>query len=247
MKLTALIVDDERLGRQIIREYLKPHPEIEIIGECRDAHETLAALEKSPADLMFLDIQMPEINGFELLEMLPQKPLVIFSTAYDQYAIKAFEVNAIDYLLKPFDKNRFEMALTRALENLEQRTTANFKLKQLLQNLPAPHYQDRFLIKQAGKIVILNCREIAVFEAMEDYVNIHTARDRFLIQQTMHGLLPKLNPAEFIQVHRSFIVNINFIQEMETSPSGSTTLYLKTGEKIGVSRSGMKRLRELFL
>jgi len=247
VKLTALIVDDEMLGRQIIREYLKPHPEIEIIGECRDAHETLAALEKSPVDLMFLDIQMPEINGFELLEMLPEKPLVIFSTAYDQYAIKAFEVNAVDYLLKPFDKNRFEMALNRALENLEQRTAANFKLAQLLHNLPAPNYQDRFLIKQAGKIVILNCREIAAFEAMEDYVNIHTARERFLIQQTMHGLLPKLNPAVFIQVHRSFIVNINFIQEIETSPSGRMLIYLKTGAKIGASRSGMKRLRELFL
>lgn len=248
MQLKAIIVDDEILGRKIIREYLQPHPEVKIVSECRDAHEALVEIEKRQPDLLFLDIQMPEINGFELLELLDPKPLVIFSTAYDQYAIKAFEINAIDYLLKPYDAQRFEVALERALKSLQQRETARTQLEQLLQNLPASqNFQNRFLIKQAGKILILNCREIYCFEAMEDYINIHTASEKYLIQQTMNGLMPKLDPDQFVRIHRSFIVNINFIEEIEAATSGRSFLYLKNGEKISVSRSGMRRLKELFL
>ncbi|RKY92586.1 DNA-binding response regulator [candidate division KSB1 bacterium] len=247
-KIKALIIDDEELGRKIIREYLESHPEVEVMAECRDAHHALEAIEKYHPDLLFLDVQMPEINGFELLEMLEEIPYVIFSTAYDQYALKAFEVNAVDYLLKPFDQERFDIALERVKKSIQHLQYEKEKIENLLKNLhPEKKYLDRMLVKQLGKIIILNTEEINWIEAMEDYVNLHTARGDYLVLQSLSNLETKLDPNRFIRVHRSYIVNIDAIREIEQWPNSRYKLHLQDGHQITLSRSGAKRLKKLMI
>ena len=241
--IKAIIVDDEELGRSIIQEFLVDHPQIEVVAECRDAHEALDAIEKHHPDLIFLDIQMPEINGFELLEMLDEHPRIIFSTAYDQYALKAFEVNAIDYLLKPYDAERFNLALERAIHNIQSDQSQDDSIKKLLQTIQSPNqYLERLLIKQAGRIVILNCKEISSIKAMDDYAEISTTKESYLIQQSLSHLEQRLNPDQFMRVHRSYIVNIDAIRDIVALSSSRYKLFLKDGAEIFVSRSGYKKL-----
>ncbi len=248
MRIKTVIVDDEVPARKIIREFLQAHPEIEIVADCRNAHEALPIVEKYKPDLMFLDIQMPEINGFELLEMLHERPQIIFCTAYDKYAIQAFEVNAVDYLLKPFDQDRFDMALEKVKQNLLRPGQSVDATEQLLRHLNQQQtYQDRFLIKQTGRIIIINSHEIIYFEAMEDYVNIHTTKEAYLIQQSLTNLEKRLDPQQFIRVHRSSIVNIDYIKEIDTASSGRFHLFLKNGEMIHVSRTGAKQLKRFII
>ncbi|MDZ7262087.1 MAG: LytTR family DNA-binding domain-containing protein [candidate division KSB1 bacterium] len=243
-KVKAIIVDDEPLGRELIKEYLAHQSEIEIVAECRDAHEAYEAITRYQPDLLFLDIQLPEINGFELLEMLDEIPQIIFSTAYDQYAIKAFEVNAVDYLLKPYDEDRFKIAVERALKHIQLQEYTRATVEKLLQTVhDSQKYLQRLLIKQSGKIVILSCHEIHWVEAMDDYVEIHTNKESYLIQQSMNLLETRLNPDQFIRVHRSYIVNIDAIKEIISYSPGRYRLLLKNGKEISLSRSGAKRLK----
>ena len=242
--IKAIIIDDEKLGRDIIKEYLDDHPRIEILAECRDAHEALDAINKHQPDLLFLDIQMPEINGFELLEMLEQHPKIIFSTAYDQYAIKAFEVNAVDYLLKPYDVERFNLALQRAIHSLQSDQGQDDTIKKLLQSIqPAAQYLERLLIKQAGRIVIISCKEITSIKALDDYAEIRTQKESFLIQQSLNHLEQRLNPDQFVRVHRSYIVNIDVIRDIVALSGSRYKLFLKDGNEMFVSRSGYKKLQ----
>lgn len=242
--IKAIIIDDEKLGRDIIKEYLDDHPRIEILAECRDAHEALDAINKHQPDLLFLDIQMPEINGFELLEMLEQHPKIIFSTAYDQYAIKAFEVNAVDYLLKPYDVERFNLALQRAIHSLQSDQGQDDTIKKLLQSIqPAAQYLERLLIKQAGRIVIISCKEISSIKALDDYAEIRTQKESFLIQQSLNHLEQRLNPDQFVRVHRSYIVNIDAIRDIVALSGSRYKLFLKDGKEMFVSRSGYKKLQ----
>ena len=241
--IKAIIVDDEKLGRDIIKEYLDDHPQVEIVAECRDAHEALDAIDRYHPNLIFLDIQMPEINGFELLEMLEDPPKVIFSTAYDQYAIKAFEVNAVDYLLKPYDTERFNLALERAIHSINSDEGQDDTIKKLLKsNQPSAQYLERLLIKQAGRIVIISCKEISSIKALDDYAEIRTPKESYLIQQSLHHLEERLNPDQFVRVHRSFIVNIDAIRDIVALSSSRYKLFLKDGKEIFVSRSGYKKL-----
>ena len=247
-KIKTIIIDDEQLGRDLIKEYLADHPEIEVVAECRDAHEAYEKITKYDPDLLFLDIQMPEIDGFELLEMLDKIPQVIFSTAYDHYAIKAFEVNAVDYLLKPYDKDRFNIALERALKTQKNEKRTTVVMEKLLQTIHQPQqYIERLLIKQSGKIVIIACREIEWIEAMDDYVEIHTSRESYLIQQSMNSLESRLNPDQFIRAHRSFIVNIDAIKEITAYSQGRYKLLLKNRKEISLSRSGAKNLKRFSI
>jgi two-component system LytT family response regulator len=239
----AIIVDDEQLGRDIIKEFLGDHPQVEVVAECRDAHEAFEAIAKHHPDLLFLDIQMPEINGFELLEMLDEHPKIIFSTAYDQYAIKAFEVNAVDYLLKPYDEDRFNLALERAIHSLQSDQKQDDTIQKLLQTIQAStRYLERILIKQAGRIVIISCREINLIKALDDYAEISSSKESYLIQQSLNHLEKRLNPDQFVRVHRSYIVNIDAIRDIVALSSGRYKLYLKDGKEIFVSRSGYKKL-----
>ncbi len=247
-RITAIIIDDEELGRKIIREYLGSHPEVEVKAECENAYEALETIEEHHPDLLFLDIQLPEVDGFELLGMLEEVPLVIFSTAYDQYALKAFEVNAIDYLLKPFDQKRFDMALERAKRGLQLRATEGGRIDQLLRYLRQEReYQGKLLIKQSGKIIILNLDEIQWIEAMGDYVNIHTSEESYLVQQSLSHLESRLDPNRFVRIHRSSIVNLDAVQKIVNWANGKYKVYLKDGEELTLSRSGAKRLKKLMI
>lgn len=247
-RIKAIIVDDEDLGRCIIKEYLTQHPNIEILSECRDAHEALQAIEKFHPDLIFLDIQMPEINGFELLDMLDEKPKVIFSTAYDQYAIQAFEVNAIDYLLKPYDSDRFTMAVERAVNSLLSKRESDETIVKLLQTIKSgQNYLDRLLIKSAGRIVIVSVKEITLIQAMDDYVEVNTKKESYLIQHSLNHLEERLNPDQFIRVHRSFIVNIDAVRDIISWSSGRYKLFLKNGKEIFLSRTGYQKLKRFTI
>ncbi len=246
--IKAIIVDDEKLGRDIIKEYLGDHPQIEVEAECRNAHEALDAIVKYHPDLLFLDIQMPEISGFELLEMLDEHPRVIFSTAYDQYAIKAFEVNAVDYLLKPYDEDRFNLALERAIHSIQSEQKQDETIKKLLQTIQtSPQHLERLLIKQAGRIVIISCKEINLIKALDDYAEICTVRDTYLIQQSLNHLEERLNPDQFVRVHRSYIVNIDAIRDIVNWSSGRYKLFLKDGKELFLSRTGVQKLKRFTI
>ena len=246
--IKALIIDDEELAREIIKEYLTDFPKIKVVAECRDAREAIAAITKYKPNLLFLDIQMPEINGFELLEMLDELPKIIFSTAYDQYAIKAFEVNAVDYLLKPYDAERFELAVKRAKNDIESETKTNETITKLLESINKPKdYLDRLLIKQSGRIIIISTEEIYLIKAMDDYAEINTKKESYLIQQSLNHLESRLNPDKFLRVHRSFITNINAIKDIVAWSNGRYKIFLKNGREISVSRSGYQKLKRFFI
>jgi len=244
-QIKTIIIDDEQLSRDLIREYLAHHDNFEVVAECRDAHEAYAAITQFKPHLIFLDIQMPQINGFELLEMLEEIPQVIFSTAYDQYAIKAFEVNAVDYLLKPYDEQRFNVALDRALRNQKtDRTLTQETIEKLLHSIQkSDQYLQRLMIKQSGKIVFITCDEIEWIEAKDDYAEIHSRKESYLIQQSMNSLETRLNPDRFIRAHRSYIVNMDCIKEIVPFFQGRHKLILKNGKEISLSRSGAQKIK----
>lgn len=247
-KIKALIIDDEELGRKIIREFLSAHPEVEICAECADAFAALEAVEKYRPDLLFLDVQMPEVNGFELLDMLTNIPLVIFSTAYDKYALKAFEVNAVDYLLKPFDQERFSTALDRVKGLIRLQQDEAEKIRALIRHFqPDKQYLDRILVKKSGKILILGLADVFWIEAVGDYVNFHTKDDSFLILQTLKELEARLDPNSFVRVHRSSIINLEAIKEIVQWTKGRWKVHLKGDHSIMISRSGAQRLKKFML
>jgi two-component system LytT family response regulator len=247
-KIKAVIIDDEELGRNLIREYLQSHPEVDIMDECQDAYQALESIDKFQPDLLFLDVQMPEVNGFELLEMLEEIPFVVFSTAYDKYALRAFEVNAVDYLLKPFDQERFDVALEKVKERIRHLQDQPVKIKNLLQYLQAEKpYLDKIMVKRSGKIVVLHVDEIQWVEAMGDYVNLHTAEGIYTVLQSMKHLEARLNPTRFIRVHRSSIVNLEAIKEIIPWTKGRFKVNLKDGQEIILSRSGASRLKKFML
>ena len=247
-KIKTIIIDDEELGRKIIREFLEAHPEVDILAECGDAYQALEAVNQHDPELLFLDIQMPEINGFEFLERLEDIPLVIFSTAYDQYAIKAFEINAVDYLLKPFDQERFDKALNRAREALEQPSFEVKKIKNLIQHFQSnKQYRDKLLIKQGRKIKMVSVHDIDWIEAKGDYVNIHTKDKTYLILQTLKHLEKELDPNQFVRIHRSSIINLDAILEIIPWTSGRFKINLKNKGQIFISRSGAERLKKFMI
>ncbi|MBN2415550.1 LytTR family transcriptional regulator DNA-binding domain-containing protein [bacterium] len=246
--IRAIIIDDEPLGRTLIREYLQDHPDIVIAAECCDAHEALEAIGRLHPHLLFLDVSMPEINGFEMLTMLDSHPHIIFSTAYDQYAIKAFEVNAVDYLLKPYDRERFNTALERARHSLSHRAEDRDQaIERLLASInPERKYLTRMLVKESGRIIILNTAEIHWVEAVEDYINIHTDAGAYLISQSMATFMKKLDPETFIRIHRSHAINLEAVKELRPWSNGRLKCVLTDGNEIVSSRSGAKTLRELL-
>lgn len=247
-KIKTIIIDDERLARELIKEYLAGHSGVEIVGECRDAHEAISAIQQLQPDLIFLDIQMPEINGFELLEMLDDIPYIIFSTAYDQYAIKAFDVNAIDYLLKPYDEERFNIALNRAIRQIQANENSADTIKELIRSVAKPtQFLTRLLIKDSGKIYIINCSDIIYVEAMDDYVHVHTSKNSYLMQQSMNSLEARLNPDQFIRAHRSYIVNIDAIKEIIQYSQGSYKIELNNNKVIALSRTGIKNIKRFSI
>lgn len=235
-KITALIVDDEELARGLVREYLSAYPEIEIIGECGNGFDAVKIITEQHPSLLFLDIQMPKLNGFEVLELLEDPPAIIFVTAYDQYALKAFDVHAVDYLLKPFGKDRFADALERAKKNIEKNTSS--KTKQIIDKArPKDQMLERVLIKEGSKVLIIPIDTIDYVEAQDDYVNFRVSGKSHLKQHRLAELEVCLDPKRFVRIHRSYILNIERLAKIELYAKDSRVALLKDGTKIPISRT----------
>lgn len=251
MQITTLIVDDEPLARERLKRFLRDEPEIEIIGECGDGESAVTSIKQQRPDLIFLDIQMPEKNGFEVIRSLGVKklPIVIFVTAYDQYALQAFDVHALDYLLKPFNKERLHRAVSRAREQFAKKNSGSIdeRIISLLEDLrPEKRYLERLVVKTSGRIFFLKAEEIDWIEAAGNYVKIHSGRDAHMIRETMNGIEAKLDPDRFLRIHRSTVVNVDKIKELHPMFSGDYAVILRNGAELSLSRNYRDRFLELF-
>ncbi|HEY4652760.1 MAG TPA: response regulator [Pontibacter sp.] len=245
--IKCLIIDDEPLARSIVAEYLQQHPDVTIAQECGDGFEGIKAIKQHQPDLIFLDVQMPKINGFEMLELVEQQPGIIFTTAFDNYALKAFEANAVDYLLKPFSQERFDAALKKWQEKRASETIAKPATIDLSE-VPAkqPEERTRIVVKAGNDIRIIPVQEVLYLEAYDDYVKIHTKDGLFLKKKTMGYYEQTLDPAQFVRVHRSFIVPIAQITRIEPSEKDSHVALLKNGVRLPLSKSGYTKLRTVL-
>lgn len=243
-----MIVEDERPARDLLRTYLEEFSELEIVGEYDNGFDGLKAINELLPDAIFLDVQMPKLTGFEMLEVLEHHPEVIFTTAYDQFAIRAFERNAVDYLLKPFSRDRFRGAISKLKSRLESQPDEGVKensIEKIRQHLAQSDEKlHRVVIKKSGKIHVISTGDINFVEAQDDYVMIYTNEGKFLKQQTMKYFEEHLDSQQFVRVHRSYIANITCIERIEPYEKSNFILILKDGNKVPVSRSGMQVLKE---
>jgi two-component system LytT family response regulator len=244
--MKVIIVDDEPLARSIIREYLQNHPELELIAECNDGFEGVKAIQQQLPDLIFLDIQMPKINGFEMLELIEDPPAVIFTTAFDEYAIKAFESHAVDYLLKPFSRDRFDKAISKWQQSGKSQGSKE-KLATLLDSVSnSPTEQHRVVVKLSGKIRIIPVEDIHYLEAADDYVKVHTREGAFLKNKTMGHFETVLDKNHFVRTHRSYIVNITEITRIDPYEKDNHLAILKSGGRVPVSKTGYTKLKSVL-
>ena len=241
--IRVILIDDEPLARSLLRNYLDSIEEVEVIGEFGNGFDGLKAITNLKPDLVFLDIQMPKLNGFEMLELLDELPHIIFVTAYDQYAVKAFESNAVDYLLKPFSQERLLITFQKAKE-LIQNSAYNYPIKQLISD-HEKHQEtiDRIAVKTGTKIKIIFVEDIEYMESQDDYVMIYTVDGKYLKQKTMKYFENNLPNQSFIRVHRSYMVRVDFVEQIELYEKDSYMIKLKNGQTIPVSKSGYSRLR----
>ncbi len=241
----VIIIDDEPLARSIVVEYLQNHPDLEVVQQCGDGFEGLKAIQQHQPDLIFLDIQMPKITGFEMLELIEQPPGVIFTTAFDEYAIKAFESHAVDYLLKPFNQERFDKAIAKWNE---QKTNLPEKMTQsvLESASSSPAQRHRIVVRNGSKIKIISVTDVFYLEAADDYVKIHTQEGYFLKNKTMTHFEQSLDEQLFVRSHRSYIVNVQQITRIDPYEKDSHVAILRSGAKVPVSRSGYGRLKEVL-
>ncbi|PWU12260.1 MAG: DNA-binding response regulator [Terriglobia bacterium] len=241
--MTVMIVDDEELARSYLREMLADHPEIDIIAECANGFEAVKAAAQQKPDLLFLDVQMPKLDGFEVLELIGPGVNVIFVTAYDSYAMRAFEVHAVDYLLKPFGKDRFESALERAKNRLSEKMPVPAELSAA--SRPSAHL-DRIVVRDGARVHIIPVSKLDYAEAQDDYVMLASAGKTYLKQQTISSLEACLDARQFIRIHRSYIVNLERVVKMEPYSKDSRIAVLSDGKQLPVSRAGYQRLTALL-
>jgi two-component system LytT family response regulator len=241
----AVIIDDESLAREQIISLLEDHDDVEVVAECSNGLEGYHAINQHKPHLVFLDVQMPKVNGFEMIELLDKPPVIIFSTAYDQYALKAFEVHAVDYLLKPFSEKRFAQALDQARNKLKSETGMGAG-EGLSESYNQQQGLTRLVVKKSGKIIIIPVSEIYYLEATGDYVAIHTREERYLKLQTMKYFEEQLEKTSFVRVHRSFIVNLDFVKRMEPYTKDSWVVIMQNEARVYVSRPGMKKLKSML-
>ncbi len=247
-KLETIIIEDEKPARDLLRAYLEEYEQMEIIGEYDNGFDGLKAVNEKKPDVIFLDVQMPKLTGFEMLEVLEHNPEVIFTTAYDQYAIQAFEQNAVDYLLKPFSRGRFKEAIGKLearFEKADKHEGAKRNIEKIKIHLAEGEEKlHRVVIKKSGKIHVISTGNISYLEAQDDYVMIYTNDGKYLKQQTMKYFEKHLDPEQFVRVHRSYIVNVTNIERIEPYEKSNYILILKDGNKVPVSRSGMQVLKD---
>ena len=262
-KIRTLIVDDEPLAREGIRVLLNKDPDFEIVGACSNGTDAVRAIRRLAPDLLFLDVQMPEMDGFGVLQRLhdSEVPVVIFVTAFDEYAVNAFEVHALDYLLKPFDDERFDKALRRAKAQIQQQEAQQLsqKLLSLVEDYrtgvdngrsptaeSVPTYLTRLAVKSAGRIHFLKSSEIDWVEAADYYVKLHVGGKSHLLRETMSHLESQLDPRHFLRIHRSAIVNLDRVKELRTQSHGECTVFLHDGTQLKLSRGGKEKLHSMI-
>jgi two-component system LytT family response regulator len=249
--IRTLIVDDEPLARERIRDMLTSDPAIEIVAECANGQEAIEAIEHHSPDLLFLDVEMPGIDGFAVLEALPAErmPTTIFVTAYDQYAVRAFEVYALDYLLKPFDQERFDKALKRAKDQIasERSEAVSQQILRAIEDIKTkPVHLERLVIKMNGHVFFMKAEEIDWLEAEGNYVRLHSGKESYLLRDTISALESQLDPKRFIRVHRSAIVNVDRISELQPWFHGEYRIVLREGVQLTLSRTYREKLHELL-
>ena len=245
--IRTLIIDDEHLAREIIRDFLKADDRIEVIGECGDGFEGFKQINELKPDLVFLDVMMPKLTGFEMLELLENPPVIVFSTAYDEYAIRAFEQNAVDYLLKPYNKDRFVEALSKAKDRLVSKHANRESLNKLLEKQgEVSDTLSRVAVRTGAKIHIIATERIKYLEAQDDYVKLYTGEGNFLKQQTMKFYESHLPQDDFLRIHRSYIVRLKEINRVELMGKDSHVVLLHDGTQLAVSRSGYSKLKEVL-
>jgi two-component system LytT family response regulator len=242
MNLRALIVDDEDLARQLLREYAEAAGEIEIVSECGNGFDAVKAITELKPDLVFLDVQMPKLDGFEVLELVDPPPAVIFVTAYDQYAMRAFDEHAVDYLLKPFPLDRFLKALDRARTRLGTSMPPSTQLAAAAR--PPDRQLERIVVKDGAKVHIIPVDKLDYVLAQDDYIALYSNKKNYLKQQTISDIEKQLDPVRFARIHRSYIVNLERILRIELYTKDSRIAILQDGTQIPVSRSGLARLKK---
>ncbi len=241
-RIRAVIIEDEDLARAVLREMLKAHPEVEIVAECPNGFEAVKLVPELKPDLLFLDIQMPKLDGFEVLELVGGDLAVIFVTAYDQHALRAFEVHAVDYLLKPFAADRLAAALERARQRLGQRTLPD-PAEFAAAARPAGHFAERIVVKDGSKVQIIPLSRLDYAEAQDDYVCLASQGKKHLKQQTISSLEACLDPKNFLRIHRSVIVNLERVARLEPYGKDTHVVILNDGTRLPVSRAGYSRLK----
>ncbi len=248
-KIRTLVVDDEPLARERLTGLLFNEPDIDIVGQCRDGEEAVTSIVDLSPDLVFLDVQMPQMGGFDVIEAVGNErmPLVIFVTAYDQHALKAFQVRALDYILKPFDRERFSEALQRARKQIERDETGDLgrRLLALVKDLRKDQPRsERLVVKAGGRLFFLRADEIDWIEAAGNYVRLHVGNTSHLLRETMNAIEGRLDPEKFFRIHRSRIVNMERIQELQPWLNGEYSVLLRTGTRLTLSRGYREKLQD---
>jgi two-component system LytT family response regulator len=242
--ISAIVVDDEKLARKYLGEMLRVHPDVRVVAECKNGFEAVKAVAEHNPDLLFLDIQMPKLDGFEVLELIDEGPAVVFVTAYDQYALKAFDAHAVDYLLKPFSPERLAEALAKVRRNLGRGLPPVSELRRAARSEEGP--LRRIVVRDGASVTIVADREIDYVKAEDDYIALHTGGRSLLKHQTISGLEQELDPEMFVRIHRSTIVNVERIDRIELMAKDRYVACLEDGTQLGISRSGHKRLKAVL-
>ncbi len=243
-RIGAIIVDDEELARSLLREFLMANRHVDILAECANGFEAVKAISEHKPDLVFLDVQMPKLDGFEVLELIDREIAVIFVTAFDQYAMKAFDAHAVDYLLKPFSQDRFDKALERAWQRLGEKRPPPSQLTYAAR--PPEQHLERIVVKDGARVHIIPVDKLDYAEAQDDYVALHSQGKSYLKQQTIAGLESSLDPQRFVRIHRSIIVNLERVTKIEPYAKDSRVAVLTDGTQLQVSRAGYDRLKTLL-
>ncbi|MBS1489438.1 MAG: response regulator [Bacteroidetes bacterium] len=239
--LKIILIDDEPLARSLVKEYLRSFTQLTIVAECGDGFEGVKAIAQYQPDLIFLDIQMPKINGFEMLELVDNPPAVIFTTAFDEYALKAFEAHALDYLLKPFGRDRFEVAVNKFLNRKNILLPPSFS-----EEIASPESQNRVVVKKGQNIIVLPLHKIFYLEAFDDYVKIFTAEGFYLKKKTMSFFEKTLDAHQFVRVHRSYLLNLQELTRIEPAEKDNHLALLKNGTRIPLSQPGYAKLKSVL-
>jgi len=243
-KIKAIIIEDELPARELLEMYLSDIDDIEVVDACENGFDGIKAISKHSPELIFLDVQMPKLTGFEMLELLDDYPQIIFTTAYDQFAIKAFDLNAVDYLMKPFSKERFLQALDKVRNRLKEQANSDIKVKKLIEKVKEEGGTiERIFVKTGSRIDVIPISEIIRIDAQDDYAEIITKEKSYLKKETMNFLEKNLPPSNFIRVHRSSIINSDYMDKIEKYGKESYLIILKDGSRVNVSKSRIKDLR----